>query len=235
MARRKTEQPHKEPVEREPWTPWGKAAKRRRERKERKRLERIERKNERIRRRQLARLRRRRFMARGGVFIFLFGIGLIVAFVVLTVLGRPYPWESVRDLSRLQSIQLALSDSESRWESLAVGSYQITMMYTRNDSVSCGPAVIEVEDGEVVRTPEQDDEDWSRACDQLINDLTVDAAFDLLDEQIQTFEPSATILDARFDQDFGYLTMLTVDRYDERDEGCCWTASWSDMQPQYAD
>lgn len=232
MARRKTEQPHKDPVEREPWTPWGKWAKRRRERKEQKRLARIQRKEERTRRRQLARMRRRRFMARGGVFIGLFGIGLVIAFIVLTVLGRPYPWEAIRDVSRLQQIQLEITQRRARWQSLSIEAYKIEVFYEDNADVACGPALIEVEDGEVVDMPDDADENWSRECSRMADAFTVEAAFERLEQEINGFEASETMLDARFNQDFGYLTLIESDRYDERVDGCCWIATWSDMQPE---
>ncbi len=232
MARRNSEQPHKDKVKREPWTPWGKWAKRRRERKEQKRLAKIKRKEEHIRRRRLARLRRRMLMARGSVFVLLFGLGVVVVFIVLTLLGRPYPWESVRDLSRLQDIQLELPEQQSRWQSLAVNHYRIEVTYNRNDDIACGPAILEVRDSEIIDMPDNDDEAWSQACSRLVANLTIESAFGLLNEEVNIFEASSTILQASFDQDFGYLTLISVDRYDERSSGCCWQATWNELQPQ---
>jgi len=217
--------------EREPWTPWGKWAKRRREKRERKQREREERRQQRIEARRLRQFRRRLFLARGGVFLGLLGIVLLVVLVVLSVLGRPYPWEAIRDISELQRIEQNLTPNQTRWRSLGIDHYEVEILYTSRDGIRCGPSALEIDSGEVVNELPLGEAEWSDECDELNRVFTVDGGFDRLRSEIAAFEPAETQIHVDFDQDFGYLTQIHVDRYDERSPGCCWDIEWSNLQP----
>lgn len=217
---------------REPWTPWGKWAKARKERIERRQREQEKRREQRRRARQLRRLRRRRLAARGGIFLGLLGLACGIGFLVLMVLGRPYPWEALRDVTKALQLSQTLAESRERWENLAIRHYTVEVEYTAHQ-VRCGPVTLEVRGGEIVRSPRPDQTHWfpREVCDSLAGSLTIEGAFDWLDRQTQQFQPGRTYLHAEFDPGFGYLTYVEVGVYgDERPPDCCWTVTWRNLR-----
>lgn len=220
--------------EREPWTPWGKWAKQRRERIEQKRREKEERRRLKIEARRRRQLRRRKVTARGVAFLGLFGVACGVAFLVLSLLGRPYPWEAVRDLTALIQASGTLEERQARWDSLAVRSYRVDITYVEG-TTQCGPATLEVRDGLLAALPPAGAQQWSPAevCNALAEQLLIDGAFSWLEQEIQGFEPGQSYLRMQFHPDFGYPTYAEAGVYQEEDrwQGCCWRVTWGNLLP----
>nr|MBN1228705.1 hypothetical protein [Anaerolineae bacterium] len=201
-----------------------------RERRERKRAARLAARNK-------LQQRRRLLTARGVVFLLLLGLACSIGMLVLTLLGRPYPWESLRDVVTAQRVTNELDRQQDRWTSLTVEHYQITVEYESGDGTRCGPATIEVEDRKILEMPTPADTHWFPAdsCRQLIPSLIPDNAFGWLEEQMEAFQPGETAIQMVFDRDFGYPLMASIQAYDmERaGEDCCWTVIWSGFAPVY--
>jgi hypothetical protein len=221
--------------EREPWTPWGKAVKARRERKARKQAERERRKMERIEARRLRRMRRRLIAARGLVFLILLITTCAIGGIVLLLMGRPYPWEALADVSEMQQFSQTLDANRERWESLGIRHYTIEIHYQDDGGMICGPAVVEVRNGIIEDRPSARDTHWFPAddCDRLLDHLVIDNVFGWLDEQSALYRPGQTDFEVSFDPDFGYPTWAQTSSYDEPVDGCCWTVTWSDMRPLF--
>jgi hypothetical protein len=221
--------------EREPWTPWGKAARARRERKARQQREREQRKMERVKARQLRRMRRRLITARGFVFLILLILTCAIGGIVLLLMGRPYPWEALADVNEMQQFSQTLEENRARWESLGIRHYAVEITYQDDSGTICGPAVVEVRDGTIEEKPSARDTHWFPAddCDRLLDNLTIDRAFDWLDEQSTLYRPGQTDFDVTFDPDFGYPIRAQTNAYDEPVEGCCWTVTWAGMRPLF--
>jgi hypothetical protein len=216
--------------EREPWTPWGKWAKARRERIERKKKEKEDRRKQRIRARQIRRL----VASRGTVFLGLIVFACVIGLVVTLVLGRPYPWESLRDTNQALLVSQTLPEREARWESLAIYHYTIEIEYRDEGSeVWCGPATIEVKDGVVVDLPTPVDTHWfpMKTCNALLDRLVIEESFDWLDEQLAQIKPAQTYLRASFDPDFGFPAKAEAGVYRDPEPGCCWVVTWQDLRP----
>ncbi|NDJ54127.1 MAG: hypothetical protein GYB68_13740 [Chloroflexi bacterium] len=221
---------------REPWTPWGKWRKRRQEAKARREREREERR----RQRELARMRRERrrriLTARGAVFIGLMGFACLIAFAILALLGRPFPWEALIDVAQVQQIDNLTQQTEERWDSLGISHYQLDVEYIdHNSDTHCGPVTIEVRDGEVVNDPGPDAGHWFpiAACEGILSEMTVEGAFTRVQRASNDYLPGTTRLRATFDTEFGYPTWAEAEVYDEEDrlDGCCWTFTWQNLQP----
>ncbi len=219
--------------QREPWTPWGKWARARRERIARREREREERRVLRRRARELRRIRRRRFLARGGVFLLLGLFACGIGGLVLVLLGRPYPWQSLRDVAVVLEISSSLEEHRARWESLGMDHYRVEVEY-RAGSIWCGPATIEVREGRVAVAPSPATaQHWfpPDTCDALLERLVPDNAFDWLEDKTEQFTPGQTYLRARFDQDFGHPVEASGGSYDDETPDCCWRAVWADLRP----
>ena len=141
----------------------------RRERRAQRQKAREDRRRARIRARELRRMRRRRTAARSGVFVLLLALSCGIGFLVIIFMGRPYPWESVRDLSAVLQLNEALDMNEDRWDSLAMDHYRIEVEY-RADEIWCGPVTIEVKDGQIAERPMTTDTNWfpRQACNDLL-------------------------------------------------------------------
>src|SRR5574341_69820 len=215
--------------QREPWTPWGKWLKRRRDRIEQKRREKEERrrlKQEAARRR---RLRRRRVTARGMTFLLLMAVACSVGFLVLAFMGRPYPWEALRDVTSVMGSTQTLDERQQRWESLAVRNYWVEVTYVEGNT-QCGPAVLEVRNDAISTLPPAQAQQWSPLdeCNAIAERLAIDGAFRWLAQEIQAFQPGNTYLHMEFDKDFGYPAFAESGVYEAVDftPGCCWRAAW---------
>lgn len=231
-AKKRSGRSSKPASQREPWTPWGKWAKARRERIEQRRKERENRRKQRRRKREKRRLRRRLLATRGIVFLGLVGLTCGIGLFVLLFLGRPYPWEAVRDVIELMQLSQALSERRERWESLAIHHYTIEVAYMEGQT-RCGPVMLEVRNGQVVDPPGPDRLHWfpAEVCDALLTSLTVEGAFERLDRQLSQFQPGESYLQATFDPGFGYLTDIEVGIYSyERLPGCCWSVTWRNLR-----
>ena len=206
--------------------------KRKLSRREQRRLERERRKEERRQQRRLARERRRRRLAQGVAFLGFAGLACLVGLAVTLILGRPYPWTVIRDSTEALDTRRRLDEARARWDSLAVRHYRIDVTYWRGEVV-CGPAQIEVRNGEVVASPDQGEGHWfpPEACDSLLEKFTIEGAFGWLRAELNDFSPAQTYLHANFDPDFGYLTSVESGSYRSDDPGCCWRASWANMRP----
>jgi hypothetical protein len=231
--RGQTRQPAPVTPEREPWTPWGKAAKSRRERKARKQAERERQKMERIEARRIRRTRRRLITARGFVFLILLIVTCAIGGIILLLMGRPYPWEALSDVSAMQQFSQTLKENRERWESLGIRHYLVEIQYQDDSGTICGPVMVEVRDGIVEDKPSARETHWFPAdeCDKLLDDLTIDRAFDWLDEQSALYRPGQTDFEVTFDPDFGYPRWAQTSAYDEPVAGCCWTVTWANMRP----
>ncbi len=236
-SRRKRDSPQKAPKvpEREPWTPWGKWAKARRERRERKAREREARRAARRRARELRRMRRRRLTARGIVFLALLVLACGIGGLVLLLLGRPYPWEAVGDVTEVLRLSRLLSERRARWESLAVYHYVVEIEYTDTSGAWCGPSTIEVQAGQIMDLPSSRDTHWfpPETCAALFRDLIPDHAFEWLEQQLARYRPGETYLSIRFDPDFGYPVYAEAGVYGEPAPGCCWKVTWQALRPLY--
>jgi hypothetical protein len=237
MARKKPQKTPKNPQparEREPWTPWGKWAKRRRERIEQRRTEREQRRIARQKRRRLRQLRRRQVTARGVGFLLMILFACAIGVLVLVLLGRPYPWESFRDVNAVLATTDELAANRDRWQSLAVTHYTVEVEYV-SSATRCGPVRIEVLDGQIQGDPSADATFWSppAVCDDQLDRLVIDGAFTWLRSALIDFLPGSTRLQITFDDSFGYPTHAESDVYDPDDaiDGCCWRADWRDVQP----
>jgi hypothetical protein len=219
----------------QPRTPWGRWARRR----EQKRQEREERRALRQRVRQLRWQRRRRITLRGVIFIGLLVLACGIAALVLILLGRPYPWEAMGDVTQALRLSRVLSERQARWETLAVEHYEVEIEYTDNAQTWCGPALIEIRDGRAVSLPSPDETHWfpRETCDQIVRQLLFDRAFGWLQGRLDEFRPGRTTITMTFDPEFGYPTGASAGVYDPADElpGCCWEARWQRMRPLYDD
>jgi hypothetical protein len=235
MARRsstKPDTPRKATPTQEPWTPWGKAAKARRLRKERRQREHEDRRQQRQHARQRRRTRRRTLTLRGLAFVGLMLAACLVGFVVLLLLGRPYPWEALQAVDKTLALNHELEANRSRWEALAIDHYLIEVEYSDGEGVTCGPGDIEVEDGEVVATPRGTEAHWTprRTCDAIAERLAVDAAYGWIDESLEDYHPGETRFEVAFDGVFGYPTVAEQGTYGDPTPGCCWRASWRNLR-----
>ena len=225
--------------EREPWTPWGKWLKRRRQRRERKRLEREERRRKRRQARQKRWTRRRLITTRGVVFLGLLVLACGVAAIILLILGRPYPWETIGEVREVFTITQQIETKRQRWESLSINDYQVEIEYRDNQETWCGPALITIEDGEVIERPTPSDTHWfpPERCRNLLDELLPGASFDWLAQQARRFQPGITYLDIRFDETFGYPIHAEAGVYNEdnTEPGCCWMVTWRKFQPVYSE
>lgn len=220
--------------ESEPWTPWGKWAKARRERIEHKKQEKEERRRQRIQARQIRRMRRRLVVTRGTVFLGLIIFACIIGLAVTLLLGRPYPWESLRDTNQALLISQTLSERKARWESLAVHHYTVDIEYKDEGSeIWCGPANIEVKDGLVINPPTPVDTHWFPldTCNALLDSLIIEQSFDWLDNQLTQIKPAQSYLRASFDPDFGYPVRAEAGVYQDPEPGCCWVVTWQNLRP----
>ncbi len=217
---------------REPRTPWGRWAKARRDRIEARRREREKRRLERQRARQLRRLRRRQLIARSTVFIGLMGLACGIGSLVLLLLGPPYPWQALEDVARTLQLSRALEARRERWERLGIHHYTVEVEY-RGQEARCGPVEIEVRNGEIVNPPGPSEAHWFPAsvCDRQLDLLTIEGAFEWLEQELGQFRPGRTYLYATFDPDFGYLTILRAGVYGEDPPRCCQEATWSNLRP----
>ncbi len=221
------------PPEHEPWTPWGKWAAERRRRKEQRQREREKQRAERQRARMLRRMRRRRLTARGAVFIGLMVLACGIGGVVLVLLGRPYPWEALGDVTGVLRLTRSLPEHRARWESLAVHHYMVEVEYIAGETW-CGPAVVEVRNGHIVELPSPAETHWfpSQVCDSLLESLIFEDVFDWLQGHLDHFVPGGgSYIHITFDEDFGYPTYAEVGVYGAEVPGCCWRATWRDMRP----
>lgn len=219
--------------QREPRTPWGQWAKARRERREKKVREREARLAERRRARQLRRMRRQRLTARSAVFLGLGALACGIGAAVLMLLGRPYPWESVGDVTAVLQLARHLPERQARWESLAVNHYTVEIEYIDEDGTWCGPALVEVRSGRIVTPPSPAETHWfpAGACDGLFDNLILERAFGWLERQVEAYRPGRTFITAQFDPDFGHPVHAEAGVYGEMGPGCCWTVTWRDMRP----
>ncbi len=229
-----TSAPKKTTTEREPWTPWGKWAKARRERIERKKQEKEDRRRQRIQARQIRRARRRLVATRGSVFLGLIVFACVIGLVVTFLLGRPYPWESLRDTNQALLIAQKLSEREARWKNLAVYHYTVEIEYRDEGSETwCGPVTIEVKDGTVVDPPSPVDTHWFPldTCNALLDSLIIGQSFGWLDDQLAEIKPAQSYLRANFDPDFGYPVRAEAGVYRDPEPGCCWVVTWQNLRP----
>lgn len=234
MTRKKNGKAPQASASREPWTPWGKWAKRRRERIATRKREREERRATRQRARMLRRMRRRRFLARGGVFILLFVFACMVGLLVFVLIGQPYPWQSLHDMTTVLRITRELEANQARWASLSIEHYTVEVEY-RAGEVWCGPVALEVKAGAVVNTPAPSDTHWypTSDCDQALQIMLITGAFEQLAAEIKRFTPGDSYLNATFDPDFGYITFIEAGVYadDDQSPDCCWQAAWQSLRP----
>ncbi|GAB4468910.1 MAG: hypothetical protein Kow00124_03600 [Anaerolineae bacterium] len=178
-------------------------------------------------------MRRRRFLARGGVFLLLGLAACGIGGLVLMLLGRPYPWQSLRDVAAVLEISSGLEGHRARWQSLGMEHYRVEVEYQQG-SIWCGPVTIEVREGRVLTAPSQATAlHWfpPDACDEHLRRMVPDSAFDWLAEEAEQFMPGETYLRARFDPDFGHPVEASGGSYDDETPGCCWRAVWADLRP----
>lgn len=225
----------KEPVvEREPWTPWGKWLKRRRERIEQRRIEREERRRQKLRARQIRRIRRRVITTRGTVFIGLMALACGIGMLVLILLGRPYPWEALSDVTTVMRIEKQMEVRQMRWEELAIHDYTVEVSY-RSRTAQCGPYIMEVRSDEIAGSPRRDPERWfpAEACNSLQLRFMIDHAYSWLREELGNFRPGDTYLNVNFDPVLGYPIYAEAATYDltGAPPDCCWQITWSNLQP----
>ena len=235
MARKKSKKTPNNPQparQREPWTPWGKWAKRRRERIEQRRKDRDQRRIARQKRRRLRQLRRRQVTARGLGFLLMVLFACAIGVLVLVLLGRPFPWEALRDVNQVLETTDALYTNRDRWESLAVMHYTVEVEYT-SGATHCGPVRLEVENRVVHGEPADQATFWSPACDDQLEQLVIEGAFVWLEGALSDFRPGDTQLRMSFDETFGYPLEAERDVYDPDDitGDCCWRVTWRDFQP----
>jgi hypothetical protein len=225
----------KQPPAREPWTPWGKWNKRRKEELERRRIEREQRLREKQRQAVLRRLRRRRVTLRSGVFLGLMVLACLIGFIVLLLLGRPYPWEAFRDVTGAMTLSQEAENKQQRWNELGIDHYTVEVTYI-SGATRCGPVMIKVENDEITGDPLRNAEQWTprEVCSMLLTEFTVDGAFQWLDAELNALRPGETYLRASFDPILGYPTSLKAGTYDLLAAGsadCCWQAEWKSLQP----
>jgi hypothetical protein len=225
----------KQPPQREPWTPWGKWSKRRREEAERKRIEREERRREEQRQSVLRRLRRKQITLRSVVFVGLMVFACLIGFMVLLLLGRPYPWEAFSDVTSAMTISTDLENKRQRWNELGIDHYTVEVSYS-SGATRCGPVVIEVENGQIVTDPLRNAEQWTprEVCSMLVDKFTVEVAFQWMDDELGVLSPGDTYLRASFDPILGYPHLLKGGSYDLLVSGsadCCWQVEWKSLQP----
>jgi hypothetical protein len=223
--------------EREPWTPWGKWLKRRRERRERKQQERQERRQKRQEARRKRWARRRLITTRGLVFLGLLVLACTIGGLVILLLGRPYPWESVSQVRHVLNLTDQIDSQRERWGSLGIDHYQVEIEFTDQDETWCGPVTIEVQDGDIVNMPSPDDAHWFPAerCTELFGNLIIDQSFTWLEKRVSEYQPATSFLDIAFDDSFGYPMRAEAGVYDQDDRTpeCCWQVSWRDLRPLY--
>lgn len=223
--------------ERKPWTPWGKWLKRLRERRERKQQERRERRQKRQEARRKRWARRRLITTRGLVFLGLLVLACTIGGLVILLLGRPYPWESISQVRHVLDLTDRIDSQRERWESLAIDHYQVEIEYTDQDETRCGPVTIEVQDGDIVKMPSPDDTHWFPAerCVQLFGNLIIDQSFVWLEQRVSEYQPATSFLDIVFDDSFGNPVRAEAGVYDQDDRTpeCCWQVSWHDLRPLY--
>jgi len=221
--------------QRDPWTPWGKWLKARRERRERRQREREERRAAKRHARQQRWMRRRRLTARGFVFIGLIVFACGLGGIVIAALGRPYPWQVIADVEAILRLPRTLSERQSRWESLAVDHYSVSLEYMDDQGTWCGPGRIEVEGGEIVDTPSPGDTHWfpAGACNAMVQALVFENAYGWLEDQLPTYVPRVNTIHMTFDPEFGYPTYAERRVYGEEMPGCCWRVTWEDMRSLY--
>ncbi len=178
-------------------------------------------------------MRRRTITARGLVFL---GLGVLacgIGVAVLMLLGRPYPWESVKDVTVVLRLARHLPERQARWESLAVNHYIVEIEYVDDEGTWCGPAPVEVRNGLVVTSPSPAETHWFPAgtCDALLDDLIPENAFGWLGQQVDAYRPGRSFINVQFDPDFGHPVYAEAGVYGERSPGCCWTVIWREMRP----
>lgn len=221
----------------EPWTPWGRWFKRQRERRERKQQERQDRRQQRQTTRRKRWARRRLITTRGLVFLGLLVLACAIAGLVMMLLGRPYPWESISQVRRVLDLTDQIDEQRSRWESLAIDHYEVEIEYTDSDETWCGPAKIEIRNGNIVNLPSPDDTHWFPAdrCTELFNNLVVDRSFAWLEQQVSNYQPATSYVDIAFDDTFGHPVRAEAGIYDPNDRtpGCCWRVTWASLRPLY--
>lgn len=236
-SKRKPSKPNNQP-EREPWTPWGKWLKARRERRRRRQEAREAHKEARRKARQRRWMRRRRLTARSLVFMMLMLLACGIGLAVQLIIGRPYPWEALQSVGEAVGVSHRLPERLARWESLAVEHYTVEIEYMDNADVWCGPAVLEVQRGRIVDAPSPGSTHWfpAQRCDDLMQQLIPDNAFDWLNAQLDSYTPGETMLSVEFDAEFGYPVSAQRAVYtDEEPPGCCWQVTWRDLRPVYED
>jgi hypothetical protein len=240
QSKKAAKRANKSPKQRDPWTPWGKWAKARRERIERRQREREERRLRRQQARRRRRMRRRIRIARGFVFLGLVVLAFGIAGAVFLTIGRPYPWDMVEDVVRVQQIDQALDDQQARWDSLGITHYAVEITYQKG-TTRCGPAVVEVSQGRILTQTEQGDTHWfpQETCDALLVALLIGESYDWLTQQLDAFRPGRTYLYVEFDPDFGYPTRASGGVYEhsliyvstDDPPGTHWAATWQDLRP----
>jgi len=222
---------------RDPWTPWGKWLKRRREQRERKQREREAHRQQRQAARRKRWVRRRLVTTRGLVFLVLLVLACAIAGLVIALLGRPYPWESIAQVRRVLALSDEINTQRARWESLAVDHYEVEIEYTDQDETWCGPATIEVQGGMIVNPPSPDDTHWfpSHRCTELFDYLVIARSFTWLERRVSDYRPAASYLNITFDESFGNPATAEAGLYnpDLRTPECCWRVTWRNFRPLY--
>ena len=222
---------------REPWTPWGKWLRDQRQQRERKQREIDQRRQQRQTARRRRWARRRLITTRGLVFLALLVLACVVAGVVIVILGRPYPWESIAQVRRVFDLTDQIGAQQARWESLAVEHYEVEIEYTDSTGAWCGPATIEVRNGIIVNLPSPDDTHWfpPDRCDELFDELVIGQSFAWLERQVSDYQPATSFLDITFDESFGSPTQAEAGLYDSDSQkpGCCWRVNWRHLRPLY--
>jgi hypothetical protein len=167
-------------------------------------------------------------------FLLLMAVACSVGFLVLALMGRPYPWEALRDLTSVMGSTQTLDERQHRWESLAVQSYREEITYVER-SIQCGPAILEVRNGVMPTLPPAQVEQWSplNECNAMAERLAIDGAFRWLSQEVRAFQPGNSYLRMEFDKDFGYPTFAEAGVYQPEDSapGCCWRAIWRNLIP----
>jgi hypothetical protein len=225
----------KQPSQREPWTPWGKWSKRRREEQERRRIEREERQRQKQRAKEVRRLRRRRVTLRSSVFLGLMVLACFIGFLVLLLLGRPYPWEAFSDVTSAMTLSEELENKQQRWNELGINHYTVEVTYS-SGATRCGPTTLEVRNKQIIGNTARQAEQWTQqeVCSKVLTDITIEGAFEWIDRELLALQPGEMYLRASFDPIIGYPTLLKGGDYHLLAAGtadCCWQAEWKSLQP----